>query len=137
MSWGTKLILTMACFMIFIVTMGVLMFTSKTDALVDNDYYEKGINYDSDYSKKENVKREHAEPKTVLLNDSLIVTFSKPATGELKLIRTADKRLDKSFVFTSSEEIKYVVSKKGGWKIRLTWQSGNKSYLYEKEVLLR
>ena len=113
------------------------MFTSKTDALVDNDYYEKGINYDSDYSKKENVKREHAEPKIVLLNESLIVTFSKPATGELKLIRTADKRLDKSFVFTSSEEIKYVISKKGLWKIRLTWQSGDKSYLYEKEVLLQ
>jgi hypothetical protein len=136
MSWGTKLILTMVCFMTFIVTMGVLMFTSKTDALVDNDYYEKGINYNSDYSKKENVKQEHAEPKVVILNDSLIVTFAKPATGELRLIRTADKRLDKSMVFESLKAIKYEITKKGLWKIRLTWQSEDKSYLYEKEVLL-
>lgn len=37
MNWGTKLVMGMAAFITFIAALGIIMFNSKKDALVDND----------------------------------------------------------------------------------------------------
>jgi hypothetical protein len=140
MNWGTKLIIGMLCFMGFIITMGVIMMTSKKDALVDNDYYEKGINYNHDYVRKENVRQDHAEPIFQVLNDTLHVQFIAPSEGTFKIIRTADKRLDRSLSFKTDAKNIFVYPLRGKatglWKIQLDWKSKDKSYLFEKEIML-
>jgi hypothetical protein len=58
MNWGTKLIIGMLSFMSFIIVLAVLMITSKPDPLVDEDYYEKGLNYDSEVQRMERMKKD-------------------------------------------------------------------------------
>jgi hypothetical protein len=140
MNWGNRLLIGMLCFMTMIVVLGVLMVTSKSDALVDNDYYEKGIEYNVEYNKKMNVKRDHAEPIVELTSDSLILTFTKPAKGRIKFIRLSNKNLDRDLVLKtdSSNQAKFSILRKsaGLWKLAVDWESANKAYLYEKEVML-
>lgn len=141
MNWGTKIVLGMASFMIFIVAMGVVMFNSKKDALVDNDYYEKGINYDKVYYKKEQVKIDHAKPEIVINQDMVLLTFKDKATGAVKLMRTADKSMDKDFPFESNTNQQVIIPasgfKKGSWRLILDWTSNHKSYLYEQEITIK
>jgi hypothetical protein len=126
--------------MTMIVVLGVLMVKSKSDALVDNDYYEKGIEYNIEYNKKMNVKRDHAEPIVKLTSDSLILTFTKPAKGRIKFIRLSNKNLDRDLALEtdSLNQAKFSILRKsaGLWKLAVDWESANKAYLYEKEVML-
>lgn len=140
MNWGTKITIVMLCFMTMIGTYAYLMMTSKSDELVDKDYYEKGINYDVDYNKKENVKRNNMEPSVLLRNDSLVITFPAAAAGTLKLIRTADKTMDRGFPLETNDENQYKISIRGKesglWKLQMDWTASGTPYLYEKEVML-
>jgi hypothetical protein len=140
MDWGKKLTIGMLCFMSMIVAFGVLMIRSKDDALVDTDYYEKGIGYNSTYKKKENVAIDKAAPKIELAGDSLILTFSKQAEGTIKFMRVANKNLDRSVSLQTDSlyQAKYPITRKsaGLWRLLVEWRSGDKDYLYEQEVML-
>lgn len=126
--------------MVFIVAMVLIMFNSKKDALVDNDYYEKGVHYDAEYGKKEQMFRDHAQPVVSLSRDLILLTFKAPAKGTLRLMRTADKNLDRSIGFESNALDQAVMPatqlKKGSWRLIVDWKSNDKSYLYEKEITL-
>ena len=140
MDWGKKLTIGMLCFMSMIVVFGILMIRSKDDALVDNDYYEKGIGYNNTYKKKENVTLDQAAPSIELSGDQLILTFSKPAEGTIKFMRVANKNLDRSVSLQTDSlfQAKYPITHKsaGLWRLLLEWRSGDKDYLYEQEVML-
>ncbi|MDO7743869.1 MAG: FixH family protein, partial [Pedobacter sp.] len=88
MNWGTKIAVGMSIFMVFIVVMVFTMFNSKTDALVDNDYYEKSINYDKVYDKKEQVKLDSAAPVIAVHAENIILVFKAPSQGTIRLMRT-------------------------------------------------
>lgn len=68
MNWGTKLIIGMASFMAFIIVLGTLMITSKSDPLVDEDYYEKGLNYDTEIKRLEKVKQDSVAASKEITN---------------------------------------------------------------------
>lgn len=141
MNWGTKLIIGMLSFMAFIVILGVLMIRSENDALVDNDYYEKGLSYNDEYLQKEQVIKDNAAPDIELLGDNLTITFKTEATGTLKIMRTAKKSMDRMMNFktdsTSSVILKSTDLAKGQWKFIVQWKANNgKTYLNEQEVLM-
>ena len=127
--------------MSFIVVLGILMFNSKDDALVDKDYYEKGLDYDKDYNRKEQVKKDDAVPELSVLADELLITFKAAAEGELKLIRNSDQRMDKKAVISTDQhqQVKIPLKgiSKGRWKIILSWTTDGKAYLNEQEVMIR
>jgi hypothetical protein len=138
MNWGTKLIIGMATFMVFIVAMGIIMINDRKDALVEDDYYEKGINYNVDYNRKEQTKTDHAQPSIVVNDAMILITFTRAATGTLKMRRTADKSMDKSISFESNVNHQVIIPsaslKKGSWRLIMEWVSEGKSYLYEQEI---
>ncbi|WP_432713395.1 FixH family protein [Pedobacter sp.] len=140
MNWGTKLIIGMLTFMTFIGVLATLMITSTDDALVDNDYYEKGINYNKDYDKKENVKTDKAAPAVSIVNNQLVLTFSQAAEGSVKLIRTANKKMDQQLVLKTDTAHQFQIpladKAHGLWKLEVEWSSLDKTYLYDKEVML-
>lgn len=141
MNWGTKIVMGLASFMVFIVAMGVMMFNSKKDALVDTDYYEKGINYNQTYKSKEQTNSDHAKPEVIINQNMLLLTFREKATGTIKLMRTADKNLDKAISFTSNLNHQVIVPsgnlQKGSWRLIINWTSAEKNYLYEQEITIR
>lgn len=140
MNWGLKIALGLGVFMTFIMVLAYLMMTSKNDDLVDADYYEKGINYNVDYDKKSRVTLDQATPDVVVANQQLTVTFKHNATGTIKLIRTADKDLDKNMTLKTDSLNQFIIPTTGLatglWKLQINWNSNGISYLYEKEVML-
>ncbi|TKC05941.1 FixH family protein [Pedobacter frigoris] len=141
MNWGTKLMIGMGMFMAFIVVLAVLMFNSKTDALVDMDYYEKGLNYDEEYNSKEQVKTDNAAPDIQLSPEGIVLGFKNSAVGNIRLMRVSDKKLDKKISFETNPDREFAVVTtemvKGRWRLIISWNSEEKSYLYEQEVNLQ
>lgn len=140
MNWGTKLMIGMAMFMAMIIVYVVLMMRSDSDALVDTDYYEKGINYNADYRKKLHVSQDRAEPTFTLRNDSLMIVFTWEAIGKMRMIRTADSKLDQRYDINTDTgkvfSIPVSTMARGLWKVQLDWTSMGRPYLYEKELML-
>lgn len=141
MNWGTKAALGLAAFMLFIVVLGSIMFNSRTDALVENDYYEKGIAYDKVYNKKEQVKTDHAIPLLNVSSTAVTLQFRAAAKGSIRLMRTSDKKLDRLINFESGAENKVSIPAanllKGSWRLIADWQSEGKDYLYEQEITIK
>lgn len=141
MNWGTKVILGLATFMGFIIVLAVIMFNSKTDALVDNDYYEKGINYNQVYNRKEQVYLDQAKPVITVTPENITLTFKQEARGTVRLMRTADKKLDRVFPFENTTDRSFHIPaaglRTGSWRLIVDWVSTDKSYLYEQEIKLK
>jgi len=142
MNWGAKIVIGMGTFMSFIIVLIVLMFRSETDALVENDYYEKGLKYNNAYALKEQVIKDKAAPEINLAADSMIIKFKTQASGSLTLMRTADKHLDKHLRFETNalRELNLATGQlsKGQWRLILQWSnSAGTMYLDEREVMLR
>lgn len=140
MNWGTKIVLGLGTFMSFIIVLAVIMFNSKTDALVEQDYYEKGIHYDETFNRKEQVIKDHAAPLISIQPELLNITFSKPAKGTIRMVRNSDKKQDRIMPFETDTAMQVNLPlgglKKGTWKLIAEWDSADKTYLTEQEIKL-
>lgn len=141
MNWGTKIIIGMLSFMSFILVLMVLMFRSDTDALVENDYYEKGLKYDETYRLKEQVLLDNAKPEVSVAEKSMTVAFQTASRGTIKFVRTSDQRQDRSLDFQTKAgnkiEIPLATLPDGQWKLIVNWKSRDgKAYLNEQEVII-
>ncbi|MGY4386159.1 hypothetical protein ACVWYN_003209 [Pedobacter sp. UYP24] len=141
MNWGTKVIIGMGLFMTFIVVLGVLMVRSDDDALVENNYYEKGLEYNHDYQFKEQVIKDNALPKVSVLKEEMDIKFKFPSTGKIKLMRTSNKKLDRSIDFKTDSSNTFKINTgelaKGRWRLILQWKNEiGTTYLNEQEITL-
>ncbi len=141
MNWGTKLIIAMALFMAFIAALSIKMIFSDKDDLVEKDYYEKGLNYDHDYLRKENTERDHAVPLIETGLEAIKITFAQPAVGTVKFAHASDRRFDKIFTVNSVAGTEVSVPLKnvghGYWHLTLEWKSGEKMYMFEKAIVIK
>ena len=142
MNWGTKLVLGMAIFMLFIIGMVVYMFSVHgNDALVDDDYYEKGINYNEEYTAKQNLINDKAMPLLTLTKSQIIIKLKDSANYELKLIRPSTQNNDiKENGATVTDSNLVLINRRamhsGLWLLELKWTSNGKKYLYNKNITL-
>ncbi|WP_190295391.1 FixH family protein [Mucilaginibacter rubeus] len=140
MNWGKGIIAGMAAFMLFILSMCIYMFNAPADDY-DHQYYEKGLSFNKDHDREEQVSKDHAEPAISQSADRLMITFSEPITGKVSFMRPSDKALDRSFELDSKDdklfEIELKDVAKGPWQLTFEWESGKKSYLYHKEVYIK
>ena len=136
MNWGKGLILVMTAFVLFILSLCYVMFTGPNDEY-DHQYYEKGLDYNIEYSKKLAVFEDHMVPKLSLNPLALEIVFPKPALGRIYFIRPSNQKMDQDFPFNYSENpIKIPVKEfsKGHWEIRIDWNSHNKAYVFEQGI---
>jgi len=140
MNWGKGIIAGMVAFMLFILSMCIYMFNAPVDDY-DHQYYEKGLSFNKDHDREEQVSKDHAEPVISQINDRLMIVFNEPATGKINFMRPSDKALDRSFKLNSSigksSEIDLQGVAKGLWQLTLEWESDKKSYLYHKEIYIK
>ncbi|RZJ63932.1 MAG: hypothetical protein EOO47_27665 [Flavobacterium sp.] len=142
MNWGTKIVLGMAVFMLFIIGMVVYMFSVHgNDTLVDEDYYEKGINYNDEYNANQNVITDKAEPKITISDSQIIIQLKDSANYNLKLARPSTKRdqLADSGATVSDAHliiINHQNMHKGLWYLELKWTSNSKKYQLKKSITL-
>jgi nitrogen fixation protein FixH len=141
MNWGTKLVLGMLLFMGFIITLGVMMIRSESDDLVEQNYYEKGLDYDTEYAKKQRTVNDSAAPQLHMLSKELELIFKQPSSGTINFRHASDKRKDTAVNFDTeqSTEALIVLDKldKGQWHVVIDWQSAGNEYLYESDLQLK
>lgn len=136
MNWGKGIVLGLSIFMLFIITLAVMMFKSPTDDF-DKDYYEKGLAYDQEYTQKRMVIEDQATPKVNIENDHISIKFIHQAKGEIVLRRPSDHLLDRKLSINQNEvNIPTKELKSGEWKIIMKWGNNYKDYLYEQNIIL-
>jgi len=142
MNWGTKIVLGMIAFMLFIVAMVAYMFSVHgNDALVDEDYYEKGIKYNQEYDAKQNVSVDHAQPKITVSRYQIVIELKDSASYELKLMRPSTVKDDiktKGNTIGNANLIVIATQKMppGLWFMELKWRSKGKDYQFAKSIML-
>lgn len=142
MNWGTKIVMGMIAFMMFIVCMVVYMFhVHGRDALIEENYYEKGINYNAEYNAKVNVIDDNAKPKITITKTQIIIEIKDSATYQLVLMRPVNSADDvKLNGNTSGTAHLILVDKtkmpKGMWFLNLQWRSSGKDYLFKNNITL-
>jgi len=142
MNWGTKIVLGMISFMLFIVGMVIYMFhVHGRDALIEEDYYQKGIDYNTEYNAKQNVDDDNAKPAISVTPKQIIIRLKDSASYELVLRRAANSADDLRWKGNTAGSSNTIVVDKvkmgsGLWFLHLTWHSGKKDYLYKQTVTL-
>jgi hypothetical protein len=142
MNWGTKIVLGMVAFMLFIIGMVTYMFMlHDNDSLVEEDYYEKGLNYNQEYNAKENVLNDEAEPVIKINDNQLIIELKDSANYSLKLMRPAkavDDIISKGNTIGKTNMILVDIANmhSGLWILELKWISKGKEYQFNKNITL-
>lgn len=142
MNWGTKIVLGMVAFMLFIIGMVVYMFkVHDNDSLVEEDYYEKGLNYNQEYQAKENVLNDDAEPTIKINAHQIIIELKDSSIYELKLMSPANAKADISSKGNTIGATNLILidranMHKGLWILELKWMSNNKQYQFNKNITL-
>jgi len=137
MNWGKGLTLTLAIFVLFIAGMSIYMFASPQDDY-DHDYYERGLRFDKDYNREENVIKYHAQPKIVMTDENIIFSFSGEPTGSVKFERPSNTGMDRVFRISSLQlSIPVKQLTKGDWQLIFDWKSNGHSFLYQHEIFIK
>lgn len=142
MNWGTKLVIALGLFMSFIIVLSMRMIFSDKDDLVEKDYYQKGLNYDAEYAKVQNVQEDGAEPAiSIGLNKQLDIQFKRPVEGVAKLVHSSNRDQDMAFKINSDSgnvvKLKLDNLVSGYWHLELDWMSDTSAYIFKKKVYLR
>lgn len=142
MNWGTKIVLGMIAFMLFIIGMVVYMFKiDGNDALVEKDYYEKGINYDTEYDAQKNVIDDNVAPDIRVEEHQITVKLKEEANYNIWLMRPSEAKKDVRLE-GKTEGADHLISvprnnlDKGLWSLRIEWQTNGKKYLYKKDLMI-
>jgi hypothetical protein len=142
MNWGTKLTIGLAVFMVFILGLCArIFFFTNTDDLVENDYYEKGEAYESEYREQLNARN---DPGAVQLNwtdAGLQLHFMNASSYQLILRHPYDAKGDEQLNGAAGSNQKILVPRRkfvaGNWRAELRWTSGSTVYRVKKEIHVR
>lgn len=142
MNWGTKIVIGMATFMLFIIVLVAYMFkVHGNDALVEEDYYEKGLNYNQEYVARQNTINSKAEPKITINPNQLLIQLKDSASYELKLMRPSAKKEDVNLKGNTIGQTHLILIDrlplaKGMWTLELKWKANQQSFYYKKDLTL-
>lgn len=111
------------------------------DALVEENYYEKGINYNVEFNAKQNVINEHAQPVINITKNQIIIELKTAAKYELVMMRPSNSLEDVKLQGNTSGTANLILVDrtkmgKGMWFFNLQWEAGNKDYMFKKNITL-
>jgi hypothetical protein len=140
MNWGTKIMIGMGLFMAFIISLCVKMIFSNDDALIEKNYYEKGLNYDKDYNARHDAVTDSVVPSISASDAGLKISFSDAATCTLNLKKLSDSKLD-TIISAATDEDRLVrleagEVESGPWNLTLDYTINNKPYQVTREIIM-
>ncbi len=144
-NWGTAIAIFYTCFVIAMVTMVVRSTQNKMD-LVQENYYEKDLTYESFRAKRQNaaVLTETVAIKYSIAEESIQINLPEgmsTAKGKLIFFRPSDKKLDTSFDLEVDEkgQMRIPVNQKiipGLWRVQLDWEYEGQAYFQETSIVI-
>ncbi|WP_421943188.1 FixH family protein [Pedobacter sp.] len=142
MNWGGKLILTMLIFIAFILAMGAFMLSKQSnDALVEGNYYEKGLTYNEEYQSKQNTIDDGQTPIININEKQIVIQMKDSVDYALRLIRPSDIKADKNLNgHTIGDNNLILIPKKpqdkGLWFLDMEWKINSKNYRFKQNITL-
>ena len=140
MNWGTKLVIGMAIFMAFILSLSYKMIFSNSDALIEKDYYEQGLNYNEKYDAKQRAVADSVIPEVNMDQTGVTFSFRLPTDCKFHFKRLSDSKMDKVIERSTDQDLKIAVSnselKKGPWRLSAYYAMNGKNYAFEKEIIM-
>ena len=140
MNWGKRIILGMALFIGFILTMVIVMMRQKID-LVEEDYYKRELNYESQLNAQKNYASATEKISLESATDSLLVYF--PAAFQQEDVTIALQRPDdksKDAVFTTKPLSRIVIPTakfpKGVFTCTINGRMEGKPYEMTQQIII-
>jgi len=145
MNWGYKILVVIVAFIIAMLSMVFVAFRQTNDML-DENYYEKEMNYQSLIDAAQNLNLVN---DSILINqdesyikvnipNSLIANFEQ---GNVSFLRIDDKRKDVKFDFKPNENGLVLIEKfkfsPGVYKARVKWRNLSKDYYREQNIIVK
>lgn len=134
MNWGQKLAVSLGIFIVFISTLGYFMIKASGEDSADKDYYEKGVNFDTEYKKRQKLIDDALTPSVNITNVAIEIQFKQAAKGEMIFYRPSNKTMDKRSTFVTDVQNKVIIPttklSNGAWDMELQWAD----YLYKQRI---
>lgn len=143
-NWGTGILITIVIYMVITISTVVFLMNQDVD-LVTNDYYNKGIQHQSQIEK---VNRTNKMVEKVSINPGngfVIFNFPKSLAqkgfeGTIQFYRPSDSKKDFSIplsVDTSGQQIIPTQNiAKGYWKVKVDWTQDSVEYYKESSFVI-
>ena len=142
-SWGTAIAIFYTCFVIAMVSMVVKSTHNKAQMVQDN-YYDKDLNYEAFRLKRENASnmKKPVEIDYAISERKINIQFPEEmlaANGKVDLFRPSNASMDISLPIQLSEDGKMSIPidakiSNGLWRVQIEWQ--NKGTSYYKETVI-
>lgn len=134
LNWGGKLFIFAAAFMLFVATM-VVIISKQEMPLVEQDYYERGLNYQQQIDNNANmdtsitmiIEGEQLKISGTQHVPSVKVNYYRPSNPDL------DQNFTLSIMAGKQEVLNLSELAKGKWILSATWFVADKEYKLSKE----
>ena len=143
MSWGYKILIVYAAFVVGILFLVFKSSSQKMD-LVTTDYYAKELKYQEKIDETNRVNALSASIVYEVKNNELIILFPKDFLGKklegeaiLYCPSDEDKDVKQNFTIQDAPLIVSIPSiNKTEYELHLSWQADSMSYYFEKKIII-
>jgi hypothetical protein len=137
MKW---IVLSFILFTVFIGTL-VAICVREDVSLVSVNYYQEELVHQDKIDRQRNMQELKSNPVIGLSNQQVKISYpilNQMSTGELRLTRPSDSKLDQRFQLNNNEQQSFdlTVSEKGLYRVSLQWTMNGKEYYFEKLIVL-
>ena len=144
--WGKGLGATYISFVVFILAC-VGFATLQNFDLVENDYYDKGVAYQSEIDRQKRTEKLTVKPSVSydIERRAIIITFppewrNTDIAGMFNLTRPSDATLDKSYSLVDFNSGLQIIDAsalaKGHWRTEILWSMGGVDYAIESAIVV-
>lgn len=139
MNWGYKILTTIILFLIGMLSMVYIAF-KQTNEMIDSDYYDKEIKYQTVIQAKENLQNQYSgillqkQNNQILLNIPIEAGISVQ-DGNIDFVKMSEASKDQSIKINTDIEGKQIIDisqfEKGEYLYRISWTKANNDYFQE------
>ena len=143
-NWGSGIAIFYSLFVLVMIFM-VIKSTQNKSHLVQENYYNKDLNYESFRQKRENASTLDTPVgiKYISKQNSVELEFPQEmseVSGKVTLFRPSNKFLDKTYVIKldNSSKMNIPLEKQmpgGLWKVQVDWETQGKKYYTEENLV--
>ncbi|WP_375560073.1 FixH family protein [Bernardetia sp. OM2101] len=149
-NWGTGIFLFYSAFVIFMLSLVVMSMQQKIELVTEN-YYTKGVDFQSQINEQSNVAALVEKPTIKQLeNGNVEIKFpnsdnseTSKIMGEISFFRPSDKDLDFTVPIQLEKTKNQIITQKieqGLWKVKLSWTQqdkiGNDKKFFQETTLV-
>ena len=144
-NWGTGIVIALVVMiggMIFLVSIAI----RQDYDLVDNDYYQKSVNYQQHIEEVKNTEALLEKIRLEQTDDSIRLTFPKLSaisdySGNIHFYSPVEEKRDETIKLKLTDNYSQSIAlkslKSGRYTVKIDWSASKVSYYQEEEIVLQ